>query len=110
MAFARDPFCGFWHQGNVSKLTATRIKTALTKLPEWKHSKARLTRAFVCQDFVAAIKLVNAVAQLAEQAGHHPDIDIRWNQVTLTLTTHSAGGLTQKDFSLAKAINQLELN
>jgi len=50
---------------------------------------------------------VNSVALLAEKANHHPDIDIRWNAVTLTLSTHSAGGLTEKDFSLAKAIDGL---
>jgi len=52
---------------------------------------------------------VNAVAALAEQAWHHPDIDIRWNKVTLTLTTHDAGGLTQKDFDLARQLDQLSL-
>jgi 4a-hydroxytetrahydrobiopterin dehydratase len=49
---------------------------------------------------------VNAVARLAEKAWHHPDIDIRWNKVTLTLTTHDAGGLTKKDFALAKKFDR----
>ena len=62
---------------------------------------------FQFKDFVAAIKFVNAVAKLAEKAWHHPDIDVRWNQVTLTLTTHSEGGLTSKDFKLARRFDRL---
>ena len=61
-----------------------------------------IARTFQFKDFPAAMKFVNAVAELAEQAWHHPDIDIRWNKVTLTLTTHDAGGLTEKDFDLAR--------
>ena len=59
------------------------------------------------KDFHAAIKFVNAVAGLAAQAWHHPDIDIRWNKVALTLTTHDAGGLTRKDFALARQFDRL---
>ena len=54
----------------------------------------------------AAIRFVNAVARIAERAWHHPDIDIAWNKVTLTLTTHDAGGLTAKDFELARQFDQ----
>jgi 4a-hydroxytetrahydrobiopterin dehydratase len=56
------------------------------------------------------MKFVDAVAVAAEQAWHHPDIDIRWNKVTLALTTHDAGGLTQKDFDLARQFDQLSLH
>lgn len=59
------------------------------------------------KDFVHAMGFVNSVALLAEKANHHPDIDIRWNKVMLTLSTHSEGGLTAKDFALAKEIEQL---
>jgi 4a-hydroxytetrahydrobiopterin dehydratase len=55
------------------------------------------------------MKFVDAVADLAEKSWHHPDIDIRWNKVALTLTTHDVGGLTQKDFSLAKQFDELSL-
>jgi len=58
---------------------------------------ATIARTYQFKDFPAAIQFVNAVAALAEQAWHHPDIDIRWNRVTLALTTHDAGGLTEKD-------------
>jgi 4a-hydroxytetrahydrobiopterin dehydratase len=91
----------------MKKLTAAQIKSALTRLPDWKKSGAVIARTFVFKDFPAAIKFVNAVAKLAEAAWHHPDIDIRWNKVTLALTTHDAGGLTRKDFALAKKFNRL---
>lgn len=89
------------------KLTAAQIKSALASVPDWKKKRATLERTFVFKDFPAAIRFVNAVARRAEKAWHHPDIDIRWNRVTLTLTTHDAGGLTRKDFTLAKQFNSL---
>jgi 4a-hydroxytetrahydrobiopterin dehydratase len=91
----------------MKKLTATEIKSALSKVPDWKKQKAAITRTYQFKDFPAAIKFVNAVARIAEKAWHHPDIDIRWNKVTLTLSTHDAGGLTKKDFSLAKQFDRL---
>ncbi len=66
-----------------------------------------ITRTFEFKDFPAAMKFVNAVARLAERTWHHPDIDIRWNKVALTLTTHSEGGLTEKDFKLARQFDRL---
>jgi 4a-hydroxytetrahydrobiopterin dehydratase len=91
----------------MSKLTAAQIKTALATVPDWKKRRATITRTFVFKDFPAAIKFANAVAKRAEKAAHHPDIDIRWNKVTLVLTTHDAGGLTEKDFTLARQFGQL---
>lgn len=90
----------------MAKLSATRIKTALASVPDWKRRGSTITRTFQFKDFPAAIKFVNQVARLAEKAWHHPDIDIRWNKVTLTLTTHDAGGLTEKDFQLARQFDQ----
>ena len=90
----------------MAKLNATQIKTALADLPDWKMRGSTITRTFQFKDFPAAIKFVNAIAKLAEKAWHHPDIDIRWNKVTLTLTTHDAGGLTEKDFKLARQFDQ----
>lgn len=69
-----------------------------------------ISRTVMLKDFVAAMGFVQSVALLAEKADHHPDIDIRWNRVTLTLSTHSAGGLTEKDFALAALINSLTSN
>ena len=91
----------------MNKLTAAQIKTALAALTDWQKRDKTITRTFVFKDFPAAIKFVNAVAKLAEKAWHHPDIDIRWNKVTLVLTTHDAGGLTEKDFTLAQKFNKL---
>lgn len=89
----------------MKKLTVVQIKTALASVPGWKKCGTTITRTFSFKDFPKAIRYVNAVAQLAEKASHHPDIDIRWNKVTLTLTTHDAGGLTEKDFALANQLN-----
>jgi 4a-hydroxytetrahydrobiopterin dehydratase len=91
----------------MEKLTSSQIKTALASVPDWKKKGATITRTYQFKDFPAAIKFVNALAKLAEKAWHHPDIDIRWNKVTLTLSTHDAGGLTGKDFSLAKQFDRL---
>ena len=89
------------------KLTPARIKAVLAEAPNWKKKGAMIARTYEFKDFVAAMKFVNAVAKLAEQAWHHPDIDIRWNKVTLALTTHSKNALTQDDVDLASVINQL---
>jgi 4a-hydroxytetrahydrobiopterin dehydratase len=84
------------------KLDAAKIAPALAALPEWQRNGEIISRTFEFEDFPAAMKFVNAVAELAEAAQHHPDIDVRWNKVTLALTTHDAGGLTEKDFALAR--------
>ena len=85
-----------------AKLDEARIVPSLASLPQWKRDGEIISRTFEFKDFPAAMRFVNAVAELAEQAQHHPDIDVRWNKVTLALTTHDAGGLTEKDFALAR--------
>lgn len=92
----------------MAKLKAVEIKTALAKLPEWKRTGSVISRTFEFKDFVASMKFVNDAAGLAEKAWHHPDIDIRWNKVTLALSTHSEGGLTKKDFQLARKFDGLQ--
>ncbi len=94
----------------MSKLNAAQIKAALKTVPDWKKQDAAITRTFQFPDFPAAMRFTDAVAELAEQAWHHPDIDIRWNKVTLTLITHDAGGLTKKDFVLARKFDALALH
>jgi 4a-hydroxytetrahydrobiopterin dehydratase len=89
------------------KLGEGKILTALAAIPNWQLSDGKITRTYEFKDFPAAIKFVETIGAIAEQAWHHPDIDIRWNKVTLTLTTHDAGGLTEKDFALAKQFDQL---
>lgn len=91
------------------KLEDAQIAVALATVPEWQRQGDAIARTFQFKDFPAAVKFVDAATGLAEQAWHHPDIDIRWNKVTLVLTTHDAGGLSQKDFDLARQFDQLSL-
>ena len=88
-------------------LSTEQITAELNALKGWRLVGKEITKMYEMKDFVRAMGFVNSVALLAEKANHHPDIDIRWNKVTLTLSTHSAGGLTEKDFNLAKAIDTL---
>jgi 4a-hydroxytetrahydrobiopterin dehydratase len=90
------------------KLDPAQILIALATVPDWKRQGDAIARTFEFKDFFAAMKFVNTVAELAEQAWHHPDIDVRWNKVTLTLTTHKAGGLTEMDFALAQKVDRLQ--
>jgi 4a-hydroxytetrahydrobiopterin dehydratase len=73
----------------------------------WTRQDDTLVTTVTLHDFAAALQFVNAVGAAAEAANHHPDIDIRWNKVTLVLTTHSAGGLTVLDLALAGAVDRL---
>ena len=93
--------------GNAQALTPAAIFSALATVPQWTRREAVITRTFQFADFPAAMKFVHAVAELAEAAQHHPDVDIRWNRVMLALTTHDAGGLTERDFALARACDAL---
>ena len=88
-------------------LTDDQITAELAESPGWSLANGEITQTFTRRDFKDAFLLVGAVAFLAEEANHHPDIDIRWNKVTLTLSTHSAGGLTAADFELARRISAL---
>ena len=91
----------------MSKLSSAQIKAALPSVPKWRRKASVISRTFEFADFVVAMKFVNAIARSAEKACHHPDIDVRWNKVTLALTTHDAGGLTEKDFVLAAKCDKL---
>ena len=90
-----------------SLLTQAEIERALSELDGWSQSGDQITRTFALSSFPAALVFVSAAGHLAERADHHPDISIRYKKVTLTLSTHSAGGLTQKDFALAGEINAI---
>jgi 4a-hydroxytetrahydrobiopterin dehydratase len=98
----------FANNPSMPKLTAKQIKDALPAVPQWRRKARVIARTYEFKDFPAAIRFVNAVARVAEKAWHHPDIDIRWNKVTLALTTHDEGGLTGKDFALAEKFDRLE--
>jgi 4a-hydroxytetrahydrobiopterin dehydratase len=87
-------------------LTPAEIKEILQATPGWTLQDGKLTREWTFKDFVQAMEFVNQLAALAETAGHHPDIDIRYNRVRLGLVSHDAGGITQRDANMAKQINQ----
>jgi 4a-hydroxytetrahydrobiopterin dehydratase len=88
-------------------LTDDEITSGLGRARGWERAGDAITRTVTLGDFRDAMLYVGAVAHLAQAANHHPDIAISWNKVTLTLSTHSAGGLTASDFALAERINAL---
>jgi 4a-hydroxytetrahydrobiopterin dehydratase len=92
----------------MAKLTDAEVEQRLSRLPAWSRAGEAIERELKLADFAAAIALVNAVAQLAEAANHHPDILVHgWNRVRLTLSTHSEGGLTEADLELAAEIDRI---
>ncbi|MQY08808.1 4a-hydroxytetrahydrobiopterin dehydratase [Actinomadura macrotermitis] len=88
-------------------LEEEEISVRMAGLPAWVRDGAQIRREVEAASFLAGIELVDRVARAAEDADHHPDIDIRWRTVTFALSTHSAGGLTAKDFDLAAVIDRL---
>jgi 4a-hydroxytetrahydrobiopterin dehydratase len=88
-------------------LTSQQVTAELGTTPGWDVADGQLTRTVTRKDFRDALLYVNTVGYLAERANHHPDISISWNKVTLSLVTHSAGGLTAQDFALARQISEL---
>ena len=88
-------------------LSQTEIKRKLEAMPEWQQEAQTIRRTFEFKNFVEAIAFVDKLVEPAEAAGHHPDIEISYNKVTISLTTHDAGGLTQQDFDLAQTISGL---
>ena len=88
-------------------LSTKEIKEALKDLPQWEAEGKAIERTFEFDDFAQAIDFVNGVAELAEDAGHHPDIEISYNKVRLVLSTHSKGGVTESDLDLAERVDTL---
>ena len=84
-----------------------QIISALERFPHWRREGNQILRPVEAPSFLEGIELVGVVARAAEAANHHPDIDIRWRTVTFRLSTHSAGGVTQKDVDLAGQIDAL---
>lgn len=87
------------------KLTENEIAESLKKAPGWQRKGDEISRPYTFSGFITAMAFVNHVAGLAEAMDHHPDIVIQYKKVTLTLSTHSAGGLTDLDFTLARNID-----
>jgi 4a-hydroxytetrahydrobiopterin dehydratase len=90
-----------------AKLNESEITARIDDLAHWTREGDAIHKTFKLASFPGAIAFVTQVGFLAEAAGHHPDIDIRWRKVTLALTSHDAGGLTQKDFDLAAQIDEI---
>jgi 4a-hydroxytetrahydrobiopterin dehydratase len=88
-------------------LSESEIQAGAGQLSGWSIQGKTLTRTWKLKDFIEAVNFVNRLVGPAEAAGHHPDLAISYNRVTVTLTTHDAGGLTEKDFELAKVISEL---
>jgi 4a-hydroxytetrahydrobiopterin dehydratase len=88
-------------------LSEIEITTRLAAIPRWKVQAGELVRIFEFKDFRVSLAFVNKIGEAAEKAGHHPDIDIRYNKVRLALVTHDAGGITTKDFDLAATADRL---
>ena len=88
----------------MAKLSASAVSRRLAALKGWRQVGDAIQKRYTFANFKEAMFFVNTVAGLAEKAGHHPDITVNYNRVTLGLSTHDAGGLTGKDFDLAKRI------
>ena len=91
----------------MSLLTAEMVQESLRSLPRWKLEGKEIVRHYEFPDFAAAMVFVNQVAEKAEKAGHHPDIDIRYNKVRLALVSHDKGGLTKRDMAMAETIDSV---
>jgi 4a-hydroxytetrahydrobiopterin dehydratase len=90
----------------LTKLSGEEIQAELGKLNGWELRDGRLRKQFTFRTFLRAIAFVNSVAYVAESVGHHPDITINYNKVTLRIITHSAGAITDRDFSLVGEIEK----
>ena len=89
----------------MSKLSDAEIQASLSQFPDWSELNGAIQRTFQFPDFLASMRFVNNVADAAERRQHHPDVLIRYNKVTMTLSTHDSGGITAKDFELAREID-----
>jgi 4a-hydroxytetrahydrobiopterin dehydratase len=88
-------------------LSNEAIQQELAKMPGWSYQGKELQKKYTFKSFMPGIDFVNKIAQAAESAGHHPDITINYNAVGISLSTHSEGGVTKKDFDLASQIDQI---
>lgn len=88
-------------------VSGAEIASRLAALPDWRLTDGRLTRTVRMRDFRSALELVTRIADPADQQNHHPDVAIHWNVLTLTLWTHASGGITERDFRLADAIERI---
>jgi 4a-hydroxytetrahydrobiopterin dehydratase len=88
-------------------LTTKQLSVHLKTAPNWSKRAQTIVRTFQFEGFLNGIDFVNRIARKAQENNHHPDIDVRFNKVTLKLTTHDEGGITEKDFSLARQCDEI---
>jgi 4a-hydroxytetrahydrobiopterin dehydratase len=88
-------------------LPDSEIESRLADLDGWSREGDAITKEFKSEDFVGSVKFVDAVVEPAEGMNHHPDLEISWDTVTVSITNHAAGGLTESDFELAKRIDEV---
>jgi 4a-hydroxytetrahydrobiopterin dehydratase len=88
-------------------LTTEQVSIQLKSIPDWSKRAQTICRTFKFEEFMASINFVRRIAKQALKINHHPDIDIRFDKVTLTLTTHDEGGITEKDFLLARKCDEV---
>ena len=89
-----------------AKLSDLEIRRGLSELPGWARKGDALTKTYSFARFADGIGFVNQVAKLADEMNHHPDIDVRYTDITFSLSSHDAGGITQRDLALARSIEQ----
>ena len=88
-------------------LEDSEIEAKLSRLSGWQRSGEAIAKSFGCGDFVGSVKFVESLIEPAEAMGHHPDLEISWDKVVVTISTHSEGGLTANDFELAEKVDAL---
>lgn len=88
-------------------LSGPEIEAGLSKLDGWQHAGEAIAKTFSCGDFVGSVRFADSLVEPAEEMGHHPDLAISWDEVTVTISTHSEGGLTAADFELAEKVDGL---
>jgi 4a-hydroxytetrahydrobiopterin dehydratase len=88
-------------------LSDAEIEARIAELPGWERRGKAISKTFECGDFVGSVRFVDAIVEPAEAMNHHPDLAISWDTVTVTISTHSEGGLTEADFELAGKVDAL---
>ena len=90
----------------MAKLSPGQITEKLKALPEWELKGDAIAKQYTFKEFMGGIRFINRIAEIAEQMDHHPDITVNYKRITFSLSTHDQGGITEKDFKLADAIER----
>jgi len=96
-----------WPADEMDVLPDSDIESRLANLDGWRRDGDAITKSFKNDDFVGSVRFVDALVEPAEDMGHHPDLSLSWDEVTVSITNHAAGGLTEADFELAKRIDDI---